>query len=169
MRLLFVSHLNMLKCAVDTCSVKSPGSMIGCSVMMFLHYFTCGWPLKEAIASPPPRHKFLFLLPPHGHMAVSVAFRTLLMSQNFLCKILLKHTLKMWFFPCPLYFLLAPTCHYPSFPKLMVIMTSTLPSRTVPVPAALPCLSCLHWFQSRAVPWDACLLSSADSNPDPAL
>lgn len=36
-----------MKCAVDTCSVRSPGSMVGCSVMMFLHYFTCSWPLKR--------------------------------------------------------------------------------------------------------------------------
>lgn len=157
-----------MKCAVDTYSVKNPGSMIGCSVIMFLHYFTCDWPLKVTIASPPPRHEFPFLLPPCGYLAISVAFRTLLMSQDFLCKTWLKHTLKMWCLPLPTLFLLAPMCQYPSSPKLMVIMT-TIHTQTVPVPAVLPCLSCLQWSQPRAVPWYACLLSSADSNPDPVL
>lgn len=85
-----------------------------------------------------------FLLPPCGHMAVSVALRTLLMGQDFLCKTLLKHTLKMWHLPLPAVFLLAPVCQYPSSPKLMVITSSTIHTQTVSVPAALPCLSCLH-------------------------
>lgn len=161
-----LEHAEM-KCAADTCSVKSPGWMIGCSVMMFLHYFTCGWPLKEAIASSPPRHEFPFLLPPCGHMAISVAFRTLLRSQSFLCKTLLKYTLKMWCLPLPTLFLASPYVpisfvprtdgdndFYPPYPNCSCACSTALPflCELVSVQSSsLVCMSSVKcWFKSRS-------------------
>lgn len=65
-------------------------------------------------------------------------------GSGFPCKTLLKHTLETWRLPLPALFLLAPMGQYPSSPKLMVITTSIIHTQTVCVPAALPCLSCLH-------------------------